>query len=342
MKPEMTDTQSKSQSDNCMGGYMVHKLFDMAQLKERTENSWLLNERLEETLISLREKGSDRRLFSVTEDRLSQFGILRTQYPNFHHLVDWIEGRYRLCLIAGLHFSMPPINLDGPPGIGKTQFASQLSKALDLEFLQIPVGSMHGRIELVGGDPQWRSASVGAVAKGMLRCESANPLLFLDELCMVRDTDEDSVVQPLYQLLESEQRSHFRDCYLDLDMDLGQTNIITTTNDYAKLRPALKSRLTNFSIPAPGPAQMREITHNLYKEMQRDRIYCGILPKKLSSEIISQLLFLSPREAKQHLTHGVNQAILRGISASGRIRMKIQDLPLPASSNYIEDQPTLH
>ena len=342
MKAESEHAQDAGRTNKVNTQYEEHQLYDLAQVAGHIKEVWHVSENLEQLLESLLKNGGIRRLQNATENTVAGIMTLREQYPNFNHLLDWIEGRCRLCAFGGRHFSMPPINLDGEPGIGKTQFVAQLSKVLGLEIIQVPVGSMHGRFELVGGNPQWRGATIGAIAKGMLRCETANPVMFLDELCMVRDTEEESMVQPLYQLLEDKQRSHFHDNYLDVYLDIGQANIITTTNDYSRLRPALQSRLLNFRIPNPSPAQMRGIVQSLYQQMRGDPVNCGVLESSLSTEIVRHLVALSPREAKKHLAYGVNRAIFRGIPDSGMIRIQLQDLPPIESIHHSTQHPTFH
>ena len=162
--------------------------------------------------------------------------------------------------------SLPVINLQGPPGIGKTQFIKALAKTLHLEFFSINAAAMSGRFELSGGNPQYMDADLGMI--GQIMCyeaKSFQPILLIDELCMARDNQHDSIIQPLYSFFDREQRKCFKENFLNLELDLSGAIVFTTTNDFKQLKPALKSRLVNIDIKTPTPQQMQASSKTFMK-----------------------------------------------------------------------------
>ncbi|PCI58513.1 MAG: hypothetical protein COB35_13650, partial [Gammaproteobacteria bacterium] len=162
---------------------------------------------------------------------------------------------------------------------------------------------------------------------GQIMCVEAKtfqPLILIDELCMARDNTSDSVIQPLYSLFDREQRKCFKEHYLALELDLSGTLIITTTNNFEQLKPALKSRLVNFEIKPPTKKQMHGIVATLYNESLTELALTPYFKPELPSTVLSLLAKTSPRVAKEEIRLAIGQACSRA-KQNAKITLDVND-----------------
>ena len=218
-------------------------------------------------LQELVDLGPNKAPYCADKSSIEALQQLAKSFPNFTSVIGQISAACQVSLLTNTPLSLPVINLQGPPGIGKTQFISALAKALTLEFFTINAAAMTGRFELSGANPQYSDADLGAIGRIMcFESKSFQPIILIDELCMAKDNQHDSIIQPLYAFFDREQRKCFKENYLNLELNVSGAFIFTTTNDYESLKPALKSRLVNNEIEPPTPLQMQAITLNIYQQ----------------------------------------------------------------------------
>ena len=269
--------------------------------------------------------GALKRLYVPQKTYLHQLDELAQRFPNFKAVITLIKSSIQISLLGGEAFSFPILNLQGEPGCGKTCFVKALADTLTLEFFMLNVASMSGRFELVGGNKQYGDADMGAI--GQIMCVEAKtfqPLILIDELCMARDNTSDSVIQPLYSLFDREQRKSFKEHYLALELDLSGTLIITTTNNFEQLKPALKSRLVNFEIKPPTKKQMHGIVATLYNESLTELALTPYFKPELPSTVLSLLAKTSPRVAKEEIRLAIGQACSRA-KQNAKITLDVND-----------------
>ena len=273
--------------------------------------------------------GSKRRLIFSNKTNLNSLNKLEKHYPNFKSVIDIIRASCHVSLLGNTRLTLPIINLQGEPGIGKTVFAKALAKALDLEFFPLNISSMHNRFELVGSNRQYSDANIGGITQIMcLEAKTFQPLILLDELCMAKDTDNESVIHPLYAFFDQNQRKAFKDHYLNIDLDLSGALIITTTNEFEKLRPALKSRLTNIEIKPPTAHQMKYILQTTYNSCLQEMGLTKYFTPSLSPKLIQSLCKASPRESLQLIQIAIGTACSRANNSS-KIQLLTTDFNFP-------------
>ncbi len=184
---------------------------------------------------------------------------------------------------------------------------------------------MHSRFELIGGNRQYGDADIGAIGQIMcLEARTFQPLILIDELCMVRDNNSDSVIQPLYGLFDREQRKDFKEHYLDIELDLSGTLIITTSNHYKNLKPALKSRLINIEIERSTIKKMHVIVQNLYNSAIVDMALTSYFVGELPQTVCSLLSATTPRVAKEDIRLAIGQACSRAKQGI-KIMLSVED-----------------
>src|SRR5690606_13383090 len=88
-------------------------------------------------------------------------------------------------------------------------------------------------------------AEPGQIVKALVRTESMNPLILLDEIDKVSGTTglRSDVMAALLEILDPEQNSTFMDKYIDFPINLSQIIFITTANNLGGISAALQDRL---------------------------------------------------------------------------------------------------
>ena len=300
----------KTQStQSCIKRSSSASIFSMKKLKNEVKHRKAKDMQTFSTLIEL---GPKKSLYYASKDTANSLSALAKSFPNFQRVIDQVIAACQVSQLTNTPLSLPAINLQGHPGIGKTQFVSALAKALQLEFFTINAAAMTGRFELCGGNPQYGDSDLGAIGRIMcFEAKSFQPIILIDELCMAKDNPQDSIIQPLYTFFEREQRKSFKENFLNIELDLSGAIIFTTTNNLESLKPALKSRLVNFDIEAPTPNQMQAIIQNMYKHCLADMKLESYFSDKLSTMLLSALCYSSPRRVSEKLRLAIGKACVR-------------------------------
>lgn len=251
--------------------------------------------------------GPERKLHQPQQSVLQALNDLLQTFPNFREVTMEIIGRYRISLMGGCPFTLPVINLQGPPGVGKTTYVRAVARALSEPFHDLKVSQMLERFELAGMSQGWKNARPGKIAKVLLAEESGSgqPVLFFDELCMAKDTEESSVIHPLYTLFDRDSGEYFRDLFLDAPINTSYILVFCATNNIERLRPALRSRLSSFSIEAPSGEDLAMIAQNLYRQLLERLNLGACFPKAMSPKVMEGLTQGSIRDMKKNLERAI-------------------------------------
>lgn len=292
------------------------KSFELVSFRDLERLNPTLAESVEDVALlkQILTNGSERKLHVPDQRVLNSLNALLAKFPNFREVTKEIIGRYKISLLGGSPFSLPVINLQGPPGIGKTTYVRAVASALNQPFHELKISQMLESFELAGLSKGWKSARPGKIAKILLtdEPEEGQPLILFDELCMAKDTEDHSVIHPLYTLFDRDSGEYFRDNFLDVAINTSFVLAFCTTNNMETLRPALRSRLTSFNIEAPSRREMRILAQNLYSQMLERFNVSDRFPGLLSGKVLQQLTEGSIREMKLNL----ERAIIRAVAES--------------------------
>ncbi len=239
---------------------------------------------------------SQRQLPRVHRRLFAALDILQSNMPNFTPVIEHFRNHLILLQLTGRPLSLPPTLLVGPPGIGKTYFVESLAEMLGFHLHIRSMAEISAAFVLNGAHRTWGSAQMGAVAKLCMETPDGQaPLLILDEVEKIQRGNY-SPEHSLLGLLEPGTARHFRDEYLDVEMDLRPLSVLMTGNEPLKSGSPLASRVTTIWVEMPSAEQMPSIARAVDRQLRQQTAGLQALFAPLSEEIITQIAQCAPRE----------------------------------------------
>lgn len=236
---------------------------------------------------------------------------LMVRAPNHKEVARDIIGRTRLTRAASEPMQLEPMLLLGPPGVGKTHFASALAKIIGTQFKLIPMSSLTAGWILSGASSQWKAAKPGYVASTLIEGTYANSVIVIDEIDKASGSRDFDPMGALYTLLEKDTSTGFIDEFIDIPVNASRVMWVLTANDESRIPEPILNRMNVYVIPKPNPEEVRIIAQN---------IYAGILSEhpawpfesQLSSDTLDKLSHSVPREIRRLLMRGFATAFEKG------------------------------
>lgn len=167
-------------------------------------------------------------------------------------------------VLRGNSANAPVLCFVGIQGVGKTTMAKSIASALGRGFVRIALGGMTNVTELRGRSRGELDAEPGQIIKSLIRTESMNPLILLDEIDKVSSQTgvRADVMASLLEILDPEQNATFVDKYLDYPINLSQCIFITTANNLGGISAALLDRLEVIRFGSYTDADKVQIAKN--------------------------------------------------------------------------------
>lgn len=143
----------------------------------------------------------------------------------------------------------PVLFFVGLPGIGKTSISYTIAKALNREFIRIPMGGMGSALQLRGESRVKPEAEPGQVIKGLRRAGTKNPVILLDEIDRTAESARAQIMGVLLELLDPEQNFEFSDYYIDYPFDLSEVMFLGSANNTGGISNAVLDRMELIKMP---------------------------------------------------------------------------------------------
>ncbi|WP_269458486.1 AAA family ATPase [Variovorax sp. HW608] len=229
--------------------------------------------------------------------------------------------------------TIPPLHLWGPPGVGKTRFASDLAKALEAPIRRQSMENAQTTSLLLGTERHWSNAAPGIVFEEIVLGDFANPVFLIDEIDKAPRGGQYDPVAPLHSLLEPLTATKVRDASLDMEFDASLAIYIATSNDPHKVPSTLLSRFRQFEIRSPRGEDALQVARVVVSTAIEQRAVPGFaVPDRA---LAHKLAHLTAREISQ----AVHDAVAR---AAGAGRSKLVESDFPAEVLGVDRRPLLH
>lgn len=239
-------------------------------------------------------------LAGVTES----LDVMYSYYANFGEVLDHLQEEVALAgAMEPESFRIAPVLLDGPAGVGKTAFAQEFARILDIPFVKISAGGMQHAAQLTGTATHWSNAQTGEVFSMIAGGEWASGVLLIDEVDKVSDRLDYAILPALLDLLEQESARNYVDESVRMRFDASKLIVLLTSNDTQNMHEALLSRCNLFQIANPTPAQRvtiglqvhKKINESLVEEM-RTKLDMQVLEALAASDIDLRILISAIRK----------------------------------------------
>jgi ATP-dependent Lon protease len=289
----------------------IYSLDDVARAAAELEESQ--SPLLRKTYLKMAAAGDSRLL--VKPSRQDALDRLYDDCPNFTEIIDDLRKYLALALYGDEPLSVMPILLLGDPGVGKTHFAKSLAAALQTECEFCSMATLSASWILSGSAATWRDARPGKVATRLIDGRYANPVIVLDELDKACSGNYDPV-GPLYQLFERETATHFRDEFVDIEIDASNVVWICTANDASAIPEPILSRMAVYDVRSPTRDEAKRIGRSIYSGLLAEHRWR--FAREITDEALDALSSVPPREMKKRL-----------LDALGRARLAMRDFLRP-------------
>lgn len=292
-----------------MSDYLAYPIADFNQVKNRVaELKYRSDDTKSRLAVTLKKLWNcERSLLSIPAD--IDFSSLRLRFPQFEEVTDFYENTIIGLARVNLPFEIPPVLLQGDPGLGKTFYASELAKLISLPFFEISLSTTSSSFALSGGSIQWADGSTGFISETLASCEFANPMILIDEVDKAPSNAHYNPINVFYSLLEPHSAKRFRDEALAIELDASKIIWIATSNYMHHIPAPIQSRMRIFEIKQPAPEKMYEVIGSIYEHVIIHKPYGQLLDKQLDDAVIVELLNLSPRAVRITIEEAAFRAI---------------------------------
>lgn len=244
-------------------------------------------------------------LIEAKKEMIDNLEFLKSRFPNFKEVIDYVIGSLCISLLkegGEVHFE--PILMLGSSGIGKTAFASELAKVLEVKSEIWPVSNLNQGFSMSGLDFGWASGKTGNIFNLLAYKNIANPIILLDELDKGMDSpsvNSNSVYPIMLQLFEKETSKRFLDNALEMELDASYFNWICTANDISEIPNVLLTRLKVFNIKKPNEKEMIPVIKSIYTKLRKEELNGDMFSITIPENFYSCLLEFEPRKVRKIL-----------------------------------------
>jgi ATP-dependent Lon protease len=266
------------------------------------------HESLRSTYERMLEKGPER--FQVKPSGLPVMDHLYDELPNFCEVLDDVKRQLALCEDSRDALEITPLLLLGPPGVGKTHFARELSHLLGTGMGFLSMSSMTAGWVLSGASSQWKGARPGKVFETLVDGQYANPVMVVDEIDKAGGEHAYDPLGALYSLLEHDTAGNFTDEFAEVPIDASQVIWVATANDARCIPDPILNRMNVYEVQAPDREAAHHIAAKLYRSIRADHDWGSRFEPEARGDVLERMSEMAPREMRRAWMTGFGNAKL--------------------------------
>ena len=278
------------------------------------------HESLRATYERMIEKGSER--FQVKPSGVPVMDHLYDDLPNFSEVLDDVRRQLALCEDSRDALEITPLLLLGPPGVGKTHFARELSHLLGTGMGFVSMSSMTAGWVLSGASSQWKGARPGKVFETLVDGQYANPVMVVDEIDKAGGEHAYDPLGALYSLLEHDTAETFTDEFAEVAIDASQVIWVATANDARSIPEPILNRMNVYEVQPPDREAARHIAAKLYRDIRADHDWGSRFAPDPRDDVLDCMSEMAPREMRRAWMTAFGNAKL-----ARRDHVQTEDLP---------------
>jgi ATP-dependent Lon protease len=191
----------------------------------------------------------------------------------------------------------PILCLFGPPGVGKTSLGSSIAACMGRNYFRISLGGVYDESEIRGHRRTYVGALPGRFVQAIKKAGSCNPVVIIDEIDKIGQTNRGDPSSALLEVLDPEQNHSFYDNYLGVHFDLSKVIFIATANDLSTIPGPLRDRMEIIQIAGYTQEEKLAIAqqHLVAKAIKN----CGLEDKGVTVDtaVINTIINAYTREA---------------------------------------------
>ena len=244
-------------------------------------------------------------------------------------IVEYFAAK-ELAKKRGEEFSGATLCFVGPPGVGKTSLANSIAKSLDRNLVRIALGGLEDVNELRGHRRTYIGAMPGRIAQGIINAKQMNPVMVLDEIDKISRYRGDPTAV-LLEILDPEQNTHFRDLYLNFDLDLSKVLFIATANDPSTIPAPLRDRMEMIFVGSYTPQEKFEIAKRylIPQEMKKHSLKKSEI--SISDAALREIIDKYTKEAgvrnlRRVIAKIMRKAAIKILNGEEKIRVTLKNL----------------
>jgi len=279
-------------------------------------------------------------LAQVTTEMLIKLEQLKKSFPNFEQVTSDIKEILELEFMGDCKtIKTSPVLLSGPPGTGKTRYANEVSKILNVgDVRQIDLASASAGFIIGGNSTKWKDGGQGLVTKHLQESKCANPMILLDEIDKPANNGHNPLGS-LFNLLERHTAETFTDEALELPMNCSHIIWFATANSLDDIPDPIKSRFDIYHVEMPSPQQMRNVIDSVYGELLSNNDWGMSFSSSLSHAVVTELNSRSPRDLYKALWKACAKAVQRDRCYINKMSGLIDLLPIDFGQYQYQYEP---
>ncbi len=183
---------------------------------------------------------------------------------------------------------LPPLLLDGPPGIGKSHWARRLGALLSAPVTVIEATGESASFGVVGSQRGWGGAHPGRPIETVLQTLIGNPVIVVDEVEKAGTITSNKgtaygLTEGLLPLLEPLSARRWSCPYYQVKFDMSWVGWVMTSNDYRRLPAPLLSRCPPLRLQALTLTRDVIPTHSVKAPASNRLIFSVWIARKTSA-----------------------------------------------------------